>query len=584
MNPEINQPGLTELREAVVNRTWRRLPGRAALRRDGLAGLNGAISNVPDGMANAILVGVNPLYGLYATMVGPLVGGIVSSTSLMVITTTAAASLTAGQALAEFPAEARENALFVMVILVGVFQLLFGGLRLGGLTRFVSYSVSTGFLAGIAVLLILSQLPNVTGYAVSGANRITQTLSLIAHFSDVNLPSVAVAAFTLGLALTLSRTRVGNLSRIAAIILPSALVAFAGFDEVRIVHDIGDIPGAIPVPDMPLFRSAFAVLTGALSIAAITLVQGVGVSQSVPNPDGSRTRISRDFVAQGAANVASGFFRGLPVGGSLSTTAVNVISGAVTRWSAIFAGLWMALIIILAPGLVEYIAVPALGAMLILAGLRSIKPTDVFTVWNAGWPSRLAGTTTFLATLLLPIQAAVGLGVVLSALLYVGRSSIDVVLIQLVKRPDGRIEEHEPPLDLPSDKVTVLDVYGHLFYAGARKLEHLLPTPGDADHPAVVLRLRGHTSLGATVIEVLSNYARELRKVHGRLYLTGLSEEAFRQVTNEGKLRLGETVRVGKATAVRGESTEEAEAEANAWLLQRHGRAPRGDQPSDRAP
>ena len=105
------------------NRTWRRLPGRAAFRRDGLAGLNGAISNVPDGMANAILVGVNPLYDLYATMVGPLVGGIFSSTRLMVITATAAASLTAGQALAQIPADARENALFLMVVLVGAFQL-----------------------------------------------------------------------------------------------------------------------------------------------------------------------------------------------------------------------------------------------------------------------------------------------------------------------------------------------------------------------------------------------------------------------------------------------------------------------------
>ena len=84
------------------------------------------------------------------------------------------------------------------------------------------------------------------------------------------------------------------------------------------------------------------MVTGALAVAAIILVQGAGVSQSVPNPDGSRRSMSRDFIAQGAANVASGFFRGLPVGGSLSTTALTVISGARSRWAAIFAGLWMA--------------------------------------------------------------------------------------------------------------------------------------------------------------------------------------------------------------------------------------------------
>src|SRR5687767_5763436 len=91
--PEVNHPGLGELRDAVANHLGGRLPGRASLRRDGLAGLSSAISNVPDGMANGVLVGVNPVYGLYATMMGPGVGGLLSSTQLMMITTTAAASL-----------------------------------------------------------------------------------------------------------------------------------------------------------------------------------------------------------------------------------------------------------------------------------------------------------------------------------------------------------------------------------------------------------------------------------------------------------------------------------------------------------
>src|SRR6185503_4617310 len=97
------------------------------------------------------------------------------------------------------------------------------------------------------------------------------------------------------------------------------------------------------------------VLTGALAVALIVLVQGAGVSQSVPNPDGSRRGTSRDFIAQGAANVASGLFRGLPVGGSLSATALNVIYDAQSRWAATFAGLWMALIVTGFPGLVSYI-------------------------------------------------------------------------------------------------------------------------------------------------------------------------------------------------------------------------------------
>ena len=98
--PEVNQPGLGQLREAVANHMPLELPGRASIRQDAIAGLNSAVSSVPDGMASGILAGVNPIYGLYACMVGPIAGGIFSSTRLMVVATTSAAALSAGQALA----------------------------------------------------------------------------------------------------------------------------------------------------------------------------------------------------------------------------------------------------------------------------------------------------------------------------------------------------------------------------------------------------------------------------------------------------------------------------------------------------
>src|SRR5688500_13491220 len=144
VEPEVNQPGLRELREAVANHLARQFPSRASLREDGIAGLNSAVSSVPDGMASGILVGVNPIYGLYACMVGPIAGGIFSSTRLMIIATTSAASLSAGQALGSLQGEARENALFLMVVLIGALQIVFGLVRTGQLTRFVSYSVMTG--------------------------------------------------------------------------------------------------------------------------------------------------------------------------------------------------------------------------------------------------------------------------------------------------------------------------------------------------------------------------------------------------------------------------------------------------------
>jgi SulP family sulfate permease len=565
---EAPQPGLRELREAVANTRPQALPHGPSLRHDAVAGLSLVVANVPDGMANGVLVGVNPLYGLYATMMGPLVGGFLSSTRLMVITTTAAASLTAGQSLSAMAASERANALFLLVLLVGVFQIVCGMLGLGRLTRFVSYSVTTGFLAGISTLLIVSQVPTLAGYAATGSNRVMQAIDVLTHVNEINLAALGTGLLALVLAVLLPRTRMKSFGRLLAVVVPSLLIALVGAD-VKIVSDVGEIARSIPTPHIPTFAlvELLNVVTGALSVTIVTLVQGVGVAQSVPNRDGSRTRVSRDFIAQGAANVACGLFRGLPVGGSLSATAINVISGGATRWASISAGVGMAVIVVGVPGLVGFIAMPALGALLMVAGASSLKPSEVTVLRTAGWPSLLAGATTYLATLFLPIQAAVGFGVVLSALLFLGRTASAVELVHLVRHPDGRIEERAAPRRLQGGAITVLDVYGDLFYAGARTFERLLPAAArGTDHPVVVVRLRGRLALGATLIDVLGRYAEQLADVNGRLYLTGVSDAAHQQIVHSDKLHLRGTVRAQRATAFVWESTSAAVADANAWL------------------
>jgi SulP family sulfate permease len=140
-------------------------------------------------------------------------------------------------------------------------------------------------------------------------------------------------------------------------------------------------------------------------------------------------------------------------------------------------------------------------------------------------------------------------------------------VIELVKGPDELIKERKPAKQLPDNKVTVLDVYGQLFYAGARTLERLLPTPEGAHNPVVILRLRGRSHVGATLIEVLANYADKLQVANGRLYLTGISKGAYAQIVRTDKLRLTGPVRVYQATSVRGQSTQEAHVEAETWLV-----------------
>jgi sulfate permease, SulP family len=310
-------------------------------------------------------------------------------------------------------------------------------------------------------------------------------------------------------------------------------------------------------------------MTGALSIAAIVLVQGAGVSEAAPNPGGSMSDPNRDFIAQGAGNVASGLFRGIPVGGSVGQTALNVASGARSRWASIFAGIWMLAILVAFSGIVGRVAMPTLAAVLIYAAIGSIRIGGIETVFRTGRTSQIAIVTTFLATLFLSIPQAVGIGVALSLLLQLNKEALDLAVVELVPRLDGRFDERPAPARLRSRDVTLIDVYGSLYYAGSRTLQVKLPDPAGAESPVVVLRLRGRTALGATAFVVLAAYADRLQELGGRLFLSGVDPGLFRQLQRARRVDVDGRVHVFEATRVVGESSAEAYRQAQAWLDER---------------
>jgi len=124
-----------------------------------------------------------------------------------------------------------------------------------------------------------------------------------------------------------------------ALLIPTLVVTAANADSVARVGDVGDIPRGIPVPQLPDVRLlSFSLVTGALAIAAIVLVQGAGVAEAAPNPGDARPNPNQDIIAQGAGNLAAGFVRGIAVGGSVGNTALNVTVGGRTRWAAIWSG------------------------------------------------------------------------------------------------------------------------------------------------------------------------------------------------------------------------------------------------------
>jgi SulP family sulfate permease len=303
-------------------------------------------------------------------------------------------------------------------------------------------------------------------------------------------------------------------------------------------------------------------------VAAVVLVQGAGVSESVPNPDGSRSDPNRDFLAQGVGNLLAGLFRGLPVGGSVGRTALNVAAGAADRWAAIFSGLWMAVLLLLFADLVGAVVMSTLAAVLIYAAVGSFRIGDVRAILRTGAISRIAVCATFLATLILP-AAAVGAGMVLSLMMQLNREAADLRVVRLTPRDDGAFVEQPPPLRLQSRHVLLLDVYGSLFYAGARTLQARLPDPAGAECTAVVLRLRGRAMLGATAFAVLADYAGQLAAAGGQLYLTKVDPAVLRQLRRNRTVEQVDGVRIFEASEVVGESSLAGYHAAQQWLAGR---------------
>lgn len=542
-------------------------PRWSELRKDIVAGLINAVVSVPDGLASAALAGVNPVHGLYTSIAAPISGSVLVSSQLMQIATTSASALAAAQAIRAYPEAQRDRALFLLVILVGMFLVLFGLLKLGRMVRFVSHAVMTGFLIGVAIVLIMDQFAPLVGFSPQGGNEVVQFIDLLLHVGQFDVLTIMTGVLTIGIVVGLARTPLSNLSSLIALIVPSFMVALLGWGHVQRVADISPIPRGIPIPALPdMTLLGPELILSALALAVVIAVQGAGVSQSVENPDGSPVSASRDMVAQGVANLASGLLSGIPAGGSVGQTALNVNVGARSRWSGVLGGLWMLVIVLLMPGLVGQVSMSVLAALMIMAGIAAIDFREARSIWKTGGAARWSILATFVATLVLSVPVAVAGGVLLTLVLYLVSSASDVKVRVLLPVGDGRFSEADPPEHLPSHAVTVLDVYGSLFFAGARTLADALPRVDGSTRPVVVLRLRGRTQVGATLIEVLDEYADEIADAGGRLYLSGVDDDVSDQLRQAGKLDLDHSVHMVPADAVLGNSTRQALAAAHAWL------------------
>jgi SulP family sulfate permease len=365
---------------------------------------------------------------------------------------------------------------------------------------------------------------------------VTQTLNLLANFSQVDLQTLALGLLTLVLIVVLDRTRLGPLSMLVGLVVAALLVPLLGWDSIVLVGDISEIPRSLPSLALPSLALVPQLLMSAVAIGIIGLVQAAGVSQGFPNPDGQYPDASGDFRGQGLANIAAGFFRGLPLGGSLSGTGLVVNAGAQSRWANILTGVFVGVGVLLFATAIERLPMTALAAILIYAGYQTIKPTRIMTVWRTSTLSRTVMVVTFIATLFLPVQQAVLAGVLLHIVLFVFQAAERMTIVELVPVEGDDFREEPAPAELPDKAVTILLPYGSLFFAGAADFEEEAPSADQSQQAVAILILRGREKVGSTLLNVLQRYAEALRDNGGQLILTDVSDPVREQLSQTGML------------------------------------------------
>jgi len=540
---------------------------RETLREDAVAGLVLGVQSVPDGLATGLLAGVNPLSGLYAYLVGTITGACVTSSSFMAIQGTGAMAMIVADVPAVHGAKDPARALFTLSVLTGIVMLAAGLLRLGSVLRFVSNVVMVGFINAVGVNIVLGQLANFTGYAATGANRISRALQTVIHPGQLHLQTLAIGAATIALIVLLERSRLGSIGLVVAVLVTSAAALVLGWDGVATLNDLGVVPRTLPRPVAPMLVLVPSLLVPALSLAFVGLVQGASISANFPNEDGSFPDVSRDFVGQGVANVAAGVLQGMPVGGSLSASSLNKAAGARSRQALVFAGVVMAVVIVVFAGVVGYIAMPALAGLLMLIGYRTIKPADLESVWKTGNLQKAVLLVTFVLTMIIPLQYSVLVGVGLSVILHMVRQSNQITVKRRQLDAEGHLVETDPPTELPANEVVVLQPYGSLFFAAAPVFESILPAPTSASrNSVVVLRLRGRSDLGTTFMDVLYRYAENLAAVGSKLVVVSTNERIEEQLNITGLTALIGAENVYRGDERVGAAVERAQADATAWV------------------
>lgn len=509
---------------------WWPLVTPRTFRADLLAGLTGAIVALPQGVAFAVIAGMPPEYGLYAGMVPAIVAALFGSSWHLVSGPTTAASLVLFSSLsihaAPGTAQYVELAL-TLTIMVGIIQLVMGLARLGSLVNFISHSVVVGFTAGAAILIAASQCKHFFGLAIpSGSHPHEILYTLISQWSEINPYITGVGGVTI-LSGLLAKRFLPKVPYMIVSMLVGALAAFwlsryLGADVTNIAV-VGVLPASLPplsVPELSL-ENIRMLAPAALATTLFVLTEAVSIARSLAVRAGQRLDGNQEFIGQGLSNIAGSFFSGYVATGSFNRSALNYQAGGKTPLAAIFAGGLLMVVVLLVAPLAVYLPNAAMAAILFLVAWGLVDFHHIQRILKTSRRESVILATTFFATLFLELEFAIFLGVLLSLILYLNRTSHPRVLPRVPDPRDAmRAFTTDPTLpECPQFKIVRID--GSLFFGAINHVQEQLRLLRQ-EHPAqhhLLLVASGINFIDMVGADFLTALAREQRAAGGTLYL-----------------------------------------------------------------
>jgi len=510
-----------------------------------MAGLTGAIIVLPQGVAYALIAGLPPEYGLYAAIVPAIVAALFGSSWHLISGPTAALSIvvfTTISPLAQAGTTSYISLVLTLTLMAGLFQLMLSLARLGSLVNFVSHSVVVGFTSGAAVVIATSQVKNALGLTLeSSGNFILNWVAAADNILSTHLPSLLIAALTLSTLIVLKRWRKKWPNMLIAMVVGSVatqvllLTPWSAANQIALV---GEIPSQLPPISAPIMSWELLrqLATGAMALGLLGLVEAVSIARSVATRSGQRIHGNQEFIGQALSNILGSFSSSYATSGSFSRTGVNYEAGATSPLAALFAALFLAVIVLLFAPLAAYITLPSMAAILLMVAWNLIDWHHIKIIYRAGKNEAMVFNVTFAATLLLPMEFAIYLGVLLSLVLYLRRTSKPNIsaLASSASHSGSKKLVSAKRSGLPEcEVVKIIRIDGSLFFGA---VDYVQSTLMAIEHKHVLIVASGINFIDLAGTELLANEAKRLAAKGGGLYLCNLNGRVIKPIIRNGHL------------------------------------------------